>query len=161
MAKSNDDGRVGYEFEAELKRVFEKIKKRHKFDYHRYLDSKAAGRLVSPQPGDFQICYLDTDSVNHVIIVEAKGSEEKESLRECASSHIRPQQIGKHKSWMRAGGQAMFWFYCESDGIVEFWNSQYVCQQRSAGEPLELRERIKVIDYLDLENEILKIFNIK
>ena len=160
MSKHTGDGRVGSEFEDALKTAFDNIKKKFKFDFHRYTDSKAAGRMVAPQPGDFQICFKDDKSSNHVIIVEAKASEEKESLRACASGHIRPQQVGKHKAWMRAGGSAQFWFYCEATGMVEIWDSAHVCEQRSAGKQLDLEKRIAVFEFLDLEKEIVSTYKI-
>lgn len=160
MAKK-DDGRVGYEFEDKLKEVFGKIKSKHKFDFHRYTDTKAAKGFVQPQPGDFQICFKDDKSSNHVIIIEAKGSEEIESLKSCASSHIRPQQVGKHKAWLRAGGSAQFWFYCEITGMVEIWDSAHVVEQRAAGKPLNIEERLHVFEYLQLETSLINFFKIK
>lgn len=155
MAKRNDCGRVGHEFEDKLKEIFSKLKSKYKFDFHRFTDSKAAGRMVNPQPGDFMISFKDDKSSNHVIIVEAKASEEKESLRACAAGHISAQQLGKHKAWLRSGGSAQFWFYCESTGQVELWGSAHVVVQRSDGKPLDLNARIAVFDYLTLEEELI------
>ena len=157
---SKDDGRVGHEFEKSLKSVFDKIKSKHKFDYHRYTDTKAAGRMVNPQPADFQICFKCGKFENRVIIVEAKASEMKESLRECASGHISPTQVGKHKAWLRAGGSGMFWFYCESTGIVEFWDSEHVVKQRSDGKPLQSSSVLHSFNIVDIEKEIISYFEI-
>lgn len=155
MAKKNDCGRVGYEFEDNLKGIFSKLKSKFKFDFHRFTDTKSAGRMVNPQPGDFMISFKDDKSCNHVIIVEAKASEEKESLRACASGHIAPQQVGKHKAWLRSGGDAQFWFYCEITGQVEIWPSSHIVEQRGEGKPLDLNARIAVFDYLTLEEELI------
>lgn len=156
MAKKN----IGYVFEDELKDIFTQIKSKFPFDFHRFTDSKSAGRMVSPQPADFMISFKDDKSCNHVIIIEAKASEEKESLRSCASSHIEPQQIGKHKTWLRSGGRGQFWFYCESTGLVELWDSSHVVEQRSAGKPLDVKQRLAVLNYLTLKEELIEHFNI-
>lgn len=159
MAK-RDDGRVGREFEKELKKSFDEIKNKHLFDFHRFTDTKAAGRYVGTQPADYMISFKDDYGRNRVIIVEAKASEEKESLRACASSHIEPAQIGKHKSWLRSGGDGQFWFYCESTATVELWSSSHVVAQRAAGKPLDLGERLHVFGYLDLTEELINYFGI-
>lgn len=156
MAKRN----IGYDFEDELKTIFSELKNKFPFEFHRFTDSKSAGRMVSPQPADFMISFKDDKSCNHVIIVEAKASELKESLRACASSHIEPQQIGKHKTWLRSGGSGQFWFYCESTGLVELWDSEHIVAQRSAGKPLDLKKRLAVFEYLNLKEELIKHFNI-
>lgn len=159
MAKKQD-GRVGYEFEDRLKSVFTEIKKRHPFDFHRFTDSKAAGRIIQAQLSDFMISYKDDKSCNHVIILEAKASEEVESLRSCASSHILPQQIGKHKTWLRSGGSGMFMFYCEMTGEVEVWDSKDVVEARSAGKPLPTEKRLAVLDYLGLEKDLINFLKV-
>ncbi len=159
MAKKQD-GRVGYEFEDKLKSVFGEIKKKRPFDFHRFLDTKAAGRVVAAQLADYMISFKDDKSCNHVIIVEAKASEENESLRSCASGHILPQQIGKHKSWLRSGGSGLFLFYCEMTGEVEVWDSKDIVEARSAGKPLDTKKRLAVMDYLDLENELINFLHV-
>lgn len=160
MAKKTPDGRVGYEFEDQLKKVFSNLKNKRPFDFHRFLDSKAAGRIVAPQLADYMISFKDAKSSNHVIIVEAKASEEVESLRSCASSHILPQQIGKHKAWLRSGGSGLFLFYCEATAEVEVWLSSDVVEARSAGKPLDMSKRAGVMDYLTLEEDLIAFLNI-
>lgn len=160
MAKKSPDGRVGYEFEAKLKDVFGNIKNKRPFDFHRFLDSKAAGRIVAPQLADYMISFMDAKSSNHVIIVEAKASEEVESLRSCASGHILPQQVGKHKAWLRSGGSGLFLFYCEITAQVEVWSSEHIVEARSAGRPIDMSKRLAVLDYLSLEEDLISFFNI-
>lgn len=162
-----DDGRVGRVFEKRLKEVFDTLKKRLGFDYHRFTDTKAAGRYVGTQPGDFMISFTSeggdaklAQGGAYVIILEVKASEEKESLRSCAASHILPAQIGKHKAWLRSGGYAHFWFYCESTGLVELWDSAHVVAQRSDGKPLLVEKRLAVFDYLTLEEELINYFGL-
>lgn len=158
-----DDGRVGRVFEKELKDVFAELKAKLKFDYHRFTDTKASGTYVSPQPGDFMISFLSgkvAPPCGSVIIIEAKASEEKESLRACASSHILPTQVGKHKAWIRSGGSAQFWFYCEATGEVELWDSKHIVEQRSSGKPLDQKECLARFDYLNLKEELINYFGL-
>lgn len=144
---------IGYQFEDELKAVFESLKSKQKFYYHRYVDSKAAKKYVSAQPADFQIIYNGT-----VCMVEAKASEEYESLVSCASSSIRPQQIGKMKGWLRAGGRGIFLFYSEITGEVELWPAAHVLAQRKAGQRLN-RQLCLIFDYNTLEEDLAKWMN--
>lgn len=160
MAKRNDCGRVGYEFEDTLKDVFTEIKRRYKFDFHRFSDTKAAGRYLAPQPGDFLISFTDDKSSNHAIIVEAKASEEHESLRSCAASAIRSEQMGKLRAWLRSGGQGQYWFYCESSGVVEVWPGRHVVEARAKSKPLDKSQIIATLDYLKLEEQLTTLFKI-
>lgn len=160
MAKRNDCGRVGYEFEDILKDTFNEIKKRYKFDFHRFSDTKSAGRYLAPQPGDFLISFIDDKSSNHAIIVEAKASEEHESLRACAASAIRSEQMGKLRAWLRSGGSGQYWFYCESSGLVEIWDGRHVVEARAKGKPLDKSKVLATFDYLKLEEQIVNLFKI-
>jgi hypothetical protein len=159
MAK-NEDSAVGYEWEDEVKLAFAKLQAKFKFTSHKYVDTKAAARFVGPQPADFQIAYINAQGSNEVMLIECKASVLKQSLRECASGHISPQQIGKFKLWHRAGGRGMFWFYCQSTGDTEFWPSDYVVACRSAGKPLDKSHRLAVGDFNDLISDIIALLGL-
>ncbi len=155
MAKKADD-KLGYEFEASVQDALKNLQAKHPLFWHRFLDSKSAGRLVAAQPSDFLVGSLYTP----MHLLEAKASCEKQSLASC-TSYIRPSQVGMHKKWHRAGKPSLFIFYCEIDNRVELWDGKYVTDCISEKKRMNILgggHLLAVCDYFKLEEMLLNYF---
>lgn len=158
---ANPSIEVGYRFEKTLKKVFEQIKKRYLFDFHRYNDTKSAGgRFQSPQPADYEISFIDNDGYRRHFIVEAKASEETSSLRRCVKEVVRSQQIGKHIARLRSGDKGLFLFLCEAEGQVEVWHSEKVIRGFN-GDGMSSSGMAGTLRASTLEQDFVTLFNIK
>lgn len=104
--------------------------------YHRFLDTKAAGNMVSPQPADFIACFRGNST-----LIEVKFSQAHESLKSCFSGSVRAGQLASARIWVRAGAKYVFLFYSKLGGIVEIWDGIYAAECRSKGVPLALEQR--------------------
>lgn len=156
MSKKADD-KLGYEFEKEVQDILKDLQTKYPLFWHRFLDSKSAGRLVASQPSDFLVTAKDRPTY----LLEAKASCEKKSLASCAKSHIRPSQIGMHKKWHRAGNPSLFIFYCEIDNRVELWDGEYVTGCISNNERMNILgggHLLAVCDYFKLNEMLMNYF---
>lgn len=82
MSRTGRD--IGKKFEKAVETAFDTFKKRYGFNYHKFVDTHAAGNIVAGQPSDYLVtlpsglCYL-----------EAKASTTTDRL---GKSMLRPSQ---------------------------------------------------------------------
>lgn len=68
--------------------------------WHRFYDTKSARGFLPAQPGDFMLIWQ-----GKAYLIECKSSDKDN----CVPMAWRtPEQIGKHKLWLRAGGYSLY-----------------------------------------------------
>ena len=82
MSRTGQD--IGKKFEKALEGAFEDLKKSHGFNYHKFVDTHAAGNVVASQPSDYLVT-LPTG----LAYLEAKASTKVPRFRQ---STLRPAQ---------------------------------------------------------------------
>lgn len=82
MSRTGQD--IGKKFEKALESAFEDLKKSHGFNYHKFVDTHAAGNVVASQPSDYLVT-LPTG----LAYLEAKASTKVPRFRQ---SMLRPAQ---------------------------------------------------------------------
>lgn len=142
---------LGYDFEDELKQIFNRVQSKYPFFYHRFPDTKAARGFIAAQPSDFIVGFNGVSN-----LLEAKASSMKPSLANCAKSMIKSQQIGMHRKWHRSGQESLIVFYCECDNVVEIWDGRFVVEAIQSNKRLKPDQALKKFDYFSLESELTK-----
>lgn len=89
--------------------------------WHRFTDTREAGRVTKKAPGDFM---LMTGGV--ATLLEAKSSIKHKTFTTCFKALIKPGQPGEHAKWLRGEGEAFFLFYSHVTDLVEVWPSGLV-----------------------------------
>lgn len=134
-------------FEEKVAEQGDILQSESKVKWHRFPDAYAARGALPSQPGDFLL--LSTKAAS---LIEVKTSDETESLKSCASTHIRSEQVGHHLLWNRAGHPSYFMFMSDASGVIELWNGNEVAEARKAGTQLK---KHYLLDRGDYSSEVI------
>ena len=118
---------LGYDFQDRVQKAIFEIQEFQPAMAHRFVDSKAAGNLISAQPGDHMLLRPGA-----AWLIEEKHSTIHESLRNGLSSMFKDQQPAQHFKWHRAGHPSLV-IFCYQMSMVEFWDGKLVTKKRMEG----------------------------
>lgn len=123
---------------------------------HRFLDTRAAGSYVSPQPSDFLVL---PQAGGRTVFLETKYSDGNETLRQCFSNAVSAQQMASARLVTRAKADYRVLFYSGISGVCELWDGMYLAECRSAGQRLLLPARLAVSSNLVevLDTHVLRL----
>jgi hypothetical protein len=123
---------------------------------HRFLDTRAAGSFVSPQPSDFLVL---PQAGGRALFLETKYSEAHDTLRQCFSNAVSGQQLASARLVTRAKADYRVLFYSGLSGLCELWDGMYLAECRSSGTRLNLSARLAVASRVDevLDQHVLRL----
>ena len=121
---SND----GVILEDRVQEILESLQQYAPAFVHRYTDTKAARNFVRPAPADFLFaCPSGAYSI------ECKSSVEATLAKAWKDDERHRVQIAKHRYWIRAGQESLFFFWHVGSSIINAHPGQYVIEAVLAG----------------------------
>lgn len=143
MSRTSQD--IGKKFEKAVEAAFDELKRGYGFNYHKFVDTHAAGNVVASQPSDYLItipaglCYL-----------EAKAST---TLTKMGKSMLRPSQRRTIKFDAQVLGVPYYiLFHSEKTGEVHLLNGAEVLR----GERINYKESLIAAKPISEMGKLLK-----
>lgn len=140
---------IGKDFEKTLEGVFSSLKNTHSFNYHKFIDTHAAGNIVAAQPSDYLVGIHRT-----LIFLEAKSSTKEKRLQK---SMLRPSQRGAIK-YYGMGLDLDYLVLFEHEGRVDILDGREVMRGSRINYQKSL---IKSCRTEDLKLELIKLLGLQ